>query len=76
MLDGSNTLGGKDTIKVEQVAMRYCTGSSYCFKLSTTDINVMINTFGPKLGDDEWDEVSRGGDCILASAIVCWDIIC
>ena len=64
MLDGSNTLGGKDTIKVEQVAMRYCTGSSYCFKLSTTDINVMINTFGPKLGDDEWDEVSRGRDCI------------
>jgi len=39
-----------------QVAYRYCAGSSYCFSISTTDMEVMRNTFGPKLGDEEWDD--------------------
>eukprot|EP00520_Triparma_pacifica_P016753 CAMPEP_0118659788 /NCGR_PEP_ID=MMETSP0785-20121206/15307_1 /TAXON_ID=91992 /ORGANISM="Bolidomonas pacifica, Strain CCMP 1866" /LENGTH=152 /DNA_ID=CAMNT_0006552933 /DNA_START=287 /DNA_END=742 /DNA_ORIENTATION=+ len=51
-----STLTDTETIEVKQTAVRYCKGSSYCFKLSTTEVDVMINTFGPKLGDVEWDK--------------------
>jgi hypothetical protein len=46
---------GQEAITVASLHYRYCKGSDYCFVVSTQDVDNMIATFGPTLGDVEWD---------------------
>lgn len=43
-------------IVTEAVTMQYCKSSSYCFEISTKDVNVIRRNFGPTIdGVADWD---------------------
>ena len=79
---------GEDKVSVDQTNIRYCKGAQYCFKLSTEDVQVMVDTFGEKLGDVPWDEYyetfyvlgcagdygTAGSPCDMAGQGGTWDV--